>query len=240
MNLVNPYLFAAAPASFVPTDISGCALWLDGSDSAYVLNGSDAACADGDGVKTWQDRSGNLRHFTQATSGSRPTYKTSIINSKNVVRFSVSDLSKTSMPSLSSSTFFLVMKSSSTPSQYILDFGEINGNAIIGGFSGGLMEVYSNPRLSIGALDTSAAHIYNLIRNSSTPLTSTYRDNTSISSSGSIDSTPASATWTLGSASALVVPTKGDICELIVYDTDIGSTNRTTVYDYLKAKWGTP
>ena len=32
----------------------------------------------------------------------------------------------------------------------------------------------------------------------------------------------------------------GDICEVILYDTDLSDSDITSVYNYLKAKWGTP
>ena len=48
-----------------PLDLSGCVLWLDGSQESY---------ANGAAVPTWTDRSGNGNHATQATAANRPTY----------------------------------------------------------------------------------------------------------------------------------------------------------------------
>jgi hypothetical protein len=42
---------------------------------------------DGDAVGTWSDQSGNGFDATQATAGNKPTYKTSILAGKPVVRF---------------------------------------------------------------------------------------------------------------------------------------------------------
>lgn len=42
---------------------------------------------DGDAVAQWDDSSGNAKHLTQGTAGSRPTYKTNILNGHPVVRF---------------------------------------------------------------------------------------------------------------------------------------------------------
>lgn len=56
------------------------ALWLDASDSGSItLNGST--------VSQWNDKSGNARHFTQATGGNQPTYTSSGQNGLNVVTF---------------------------------------------------------------------------------------------------------------------------------------------------------
>jgi hypothetical protein len=55
------------PPVILPTQISGCALWLDAADTTTVtLSGSN--------VTAWNDKSGNGRHATQATLARSPTY----------------------------------------------------------------------------------------------------------------------------------------------------------------------
>lgn len=65
---MNPRLLRPrAGGAFTPKSIAGLALWLDGSDSTTMtLNGST--------VSEWRDKSGNLRHATQATAASQPTF----------------------------------------------------------------------------------------------------------------------------------------------------------------------
>lgn len=56
------------------------ALWLDASDLSTLFQdsaGTVPVTTDGDPVGRWNDKSGNGRNFTQSTSGSRPTYRTS-------------------------------------------------------------------------------------------------------------------------------------------------------------------
>jgi hypothetical protein len=76
-------------------------LWLDAADSATLfdaVSGGSLVAADG-AVARWEDKSGNGRHATQATLGSRPLRKTSIQNGIDVLRFdggdfmAISDLS---------------------------------------------------------------------------------------------------------------------------------------------------
>lgn len=51
-----------------PTDLPGCLLWLDASDSASVIrDGSNV-------VSQWSDKSGNANHATEANPTNRPTY----------------------------------------------------------------------------------------------------------------------------------------------------------------------
>ena len=57
--------------------------------AAVVLDGRYGfAIADGTAVETWEDRSANNNDATQATSASRPIYKTGIQGGQPVVRFS--------------------------------------------------------------------------------------------------------------------------------------------------------
>jgi hypothetical protein len=74
---------------FAPSDITGLQLWLDASDASTLYDattGGSLVAADG-GVARWEDKSGNARHMTQGTAGSRPARKTSIQGGLDVLRF---------------------------------------------------------------------------------------------------------------------------------------------------------
>lgn len=59
---------------------SRLALWLDAADASTItLNGST--------VSQWRDKSGNRRHFLQATAANQPTYTPNGLNGKPVVTF---------------------------------------------------------------------------------------------------------------------------------------------------------
>jgi hypothetical protein len=83
--LINPYAFAAS-ALWTPADIT-TAFWLDASDNATVFSdaGTTQAIAGTSTVQQWNDKSGNGRNVSQATSGNRPSYLSANINGKNVV-----------------------------------------------------------------------------------------------------------------------------------------------------------
>ena len=66
--------------SFIPTDISDLALWLDASDSSTItFNGSDASA--------WADKSGNGKNCVQGTPSRQPTYNATGMNSKGTLIF---------------------------------------------------------------------------------------------------------------------------------------------------------
>jgi hypothetical protein len=56
------------------------ALWLDADDSGTIT-------LDGSAVTEWRDKSGNGRHATQVTAGSRPGYNAAELNSKGGITF---------------------------------------------------------------------------------------------------------------------------------------------------------
>jgi hypothetical protein len=72
-----------------PTDVAGLVLWLDGSDETTLYDstsGGSLVAADGT-VARWEDKSGNARHFTQGTSGVRPTRRLAVKNGLAAVEF---------------------------------------------------------------------------------------------------------------------------------------------------------
>ena len=53
-------------ATFLPTSITGCSLWLDAADPTTITGTTN--------VSQWNDKSGSSRNVTQSTSGNQPTY----------------------------------------------------------------------------------------------------------------------------------------------------------------------
>ena len=66
---------------FSPTQIGGCALWLDAADSASVIR-------TGVNVTAWNDKSGNARHMSNATLSTTPTYNPIGFNNLPTISFS--------------------------------------------------------------------------------------------------------------------------------------------------------
>jgi Ca2+-binding RTX toxin-like protein len=76
-------------ALFEPDNVSGLALWLDGSDSSTLFadTAGTTAITDGAGVALWRDKSGNNNHATQSTAGSRPTWSATGQNGAGALGF---------------------------------------------------------------------------------------------------------------------------------------------------------
>lgn len=76
-----------------PREIQGCQLALDASipTSLYdATSGGSLVAADG-AVARWEDQSGNARHATQVTSGSRPLRRVAGLNGADTLQFDGTD-----------------------------------------------------------------------------------------------------------------------------------------------------
>lgn len=112
--------------------------WIDFSDTATLFDATSggSVVTNGVGIARAEDKSGNGRHFTQSTSGSRPTYTGNVQNSLGIARFDGGDVlttisSKTAWRFLhnSQNTIFVVNKNgtSSNPAALLGWLGN-NGN----------------------------------------------------------------------------------------------------------------
>jgi len=246
---------ATAPA-FSPKDISGLQLWLDATTGLFdATSGGSAVTTDGSAVARWEDQSGNNYHVTQGTSNNRPVLKTSIRNSKNIIRFDGSnDLlvsESISSNNLSAMTCFIVA--------YVAGFG--------GGGFGRYFERGSNNKLwfvnqefganrlvAIGAgtfHDTASGSITtgNWYLNSAkwdggtniaTNMSQRINEGNStrgLTGTGSISSV-ANTTYQVGNRTAADRAFNGDIAELIIYNVSLSASEITSVEDYLADKWG--
>src|SRR5262249_3142078 len=70
--VLAPVRGGAAASIFDPLTLTNLSLWLKGDAGTYQDSGFvTPATADGDPVGGWQDQSGNVRHFAQATAANR-------------------------------------------------------------------------------------------------------------------------------------------------------------------------
>lgn len=114
-----------------PTDFSGLTLWLDGADTANILDGSGNPITNGTTVGTWKDKSGNARNFTQGTDANRPTWNSAGYVSvpggapSSSVLLS-SGLAMSQFLSSTNNTIFIVFRVVGTPAGTRAVFGDAN------------------------------------------------------------------------------------------------------------------
>lgn len=248
---------------FNPLSLSP-ALWLDASDAATLLDAGGLAADADEAIATWSDKSGNARHATQATSGSRPTLKAAVKNSRGVVRFDgASDFMTQSYKSIfrnvSGTTVFIVAKpTSSGATERILmtntnnaGLGRVtvscDNSAQPSGFH------YGGRRLDSDTGDfnqspsdydgTSFYAITSQHRCSAAEKQlwingSSSHVDVAFQTSGNTSDTDSSADTHIGAAaggaSAFFA---GDIAEILIFPTALSTTNRQAVESYLNQKW---
>jgi hypothetical protein len=247
----------------LPT-ISGLQLHLDAADPLTMFSatsGGSPVAADG-GVARWEDKSGNGRHATQATSGNRPLRKTGVQNGRDVVRFDGDSdfMQRDSFSFFNATGFtgFVVARSDETEERWMLtwtipsdsdDYGLIalrrsggspaRNQFFFGGSTTAITETTETTgfaalthRVTSGSM--SAHRNGNLIGTQSVTATGTGSGGRNI---------PTRSVLNIG---ALVRPAnpsgtlffKGDIAEIIWYDSGLSDASRSAVESYLMTKWG--
>ena len=105
-------------SDFTPKDLSGLAMWLDGSDRYTLFTGTYAdrlttttnPSSDGDLLCRWEDKSGNLRHAYAFSDGTRAMFESADkLNGRTGTRLSGSRWDRPAFPS-GPKTWFLVHK----------------------------------------------------------------------------------------------------------------------------------
>lgn len=242
-QVYNAVVAAAGGGSFAPTDISGCVLWLDASDVLTLYQdsaGSTPVTADGQTIGRWSDKSGNSNHATQATSSARPTHKTGIQNGLSIARLDGGDYLDAPDLQYANITVFAAASHSGAGGSYQFIVGYLHAST------------HTSPyfRWCINKAVTLVAHRWN---GSNTVFASlpagmayyTLIDN-DLFIDGNLESNgvdadlvyPNNVNVRVGANASGGEGWNGDIAEIIIYNSALGTTDRESVESYLATKWG--
>ena len=243
--------------NFVAT-IAGLQLWLDASDASTLFNattGGSLVAADG-AVARWEDKSGNARHATQGTSGSRPIRKTALINSRDAITFDGTNdqlFVPASSVAFGTSNFemFIVARSrapSGSQGFFVFQDNTSGESPIIRTTVADNTLTVTFRTTTAGALDITDTATYSSnslvmlgVRRASSTITATKNGSAFGSSaiSGSFGATSVTpgvgAYFDSNSLSAWFLD--GEICEIIIYNSALSTTDRNSVESYLMTKW---
>lgn len=250
--MIGPLLMMGACASgeFDPTSITGLAAWYDASDTDTITINA------GTEVQQWDDKSGNARHLTRGSSFGPDTGVRSQ-NGLNVLDYDGNQrLSRSAFwRGLGDSTVFVVFvrdDPGSTPfiagvvAETTPDGGD---NDEYGMRTSGSAASHSLQFLSfddgVGTefliSGTNADDVWALWSGTDTTTAAElFKDGTSVASDASYTRVfSPSTTFSVGSYSpgtsrGLI----GAVAEVLIYDTDLGASDRQAVEDYLIEKWG--
>lgn len=226
---------------FSPTDLAGLVAWYDASDTATITDSGGA-------VSQWDDKSGNAHHATQGSGSNKPTTGTRTQNGLNVLDFDGGDFLSATFTEAPTARFVAIV------------WATDNNNSemtLLGGSSGDSFE-YRHRYFAAAAsyfsiLQSGVSHHQaqvapGMASNGTAYLAACQFDPTSDASklwmNGDNVATVGGA-WTYSSATTTNYIGKandgnnvnGFIAELIIVDAVVSSDDRTSVWDYLNAKW---
>ena len=253
-TLPSPHSFKSFPpatsAHFSPTDITGCQLWLDAADSSAVTIAT--------GVSQWNDKSGNSNNLTQSTTGSQPTYASSLITFANDKYLNIPATVLNNLPTwslffvinpISSSNWIMSRQRDGMDSYNILSMtlSSTTSGGVQSGSVGNLYWRSMNAGTQLGSSDsltTSTLQTCSLTYDGT--ILYFYKNgelNQATTGSFAIQNQTSPNTYTLG---ALIYPsgianpgvTNFRLGEMISYNTFLTNAQRERVEGYLAHKWG--
>lgn len=228
-------------------------LWLDAGSG--TLNGSGSPAVNGNGVRTWTDRSGNSKDASQPTVAARPTLVTGAINGRSTLHFVAASsqcILSTGVSSASTASVWIVANHTSLPSPNPgllqgapagLGFSSATGDKCVGVWVSNTGKLWGRGVQSNGANINLPASTS--VPSSTTSIFSSIYGNSLIAqymnggSAGSVAYDNTLRSWTdVGIGRQANEAWNGDIAEVIAFNTMVGTTQRHIIDNYLAAKYG--
>jgi hypothetical protein len=251
-GILNRRGFFGGAAAFSPKDISGLELWLDATTGLFdATSGGSAVTTDGSAVARWEDQSGNGRHFKQSTANNQPILKTSIQNSKNIIRFDgANDFMEmdSAFSGLTSASYYVVLKIANDPPSVqsraghpIFFLYSTAGGGKASHFPWTDSIIYdatmSSTRRTVGNPSQSLANynLYNVDADASSWTARLNKTQLFNATSNTFEQREKIIGRSVDVNNFYYYD--GDLAEIIAYNTVLSSTNRSKVEDYLYSKW---
>lgn len=242
-QVYNAVVAAAAGGGFAPTDISGCVIWWDFSD-ANTLYTDDAATTlvstDGDAIGALLNKGTAGGYATQSLAPNCPIYKTGVKNGLSISRYSGAQRLTTvdSFSALKPTSFFAIVKPALLSSNR-----HIVGSSVNSGFSHrlatGVPQVLAK-NIAVVAIANTGLTLNQFVH---IGFTYGFAGSYAFYKSGVADGTGTNNVTIVDSALNIGARDgaeyfNGDIGEIIIYDSALGTTDREAVESYLATKWG--
>ena len=241
-----------------PTDLpvkNGLALWLDAADDSTFSYSSGTL------VSQWRDKSGNNRHFFQATAGNQPS-RSAVVNSRKAIQFTAASsqylrYNSTVINNTTGGSVFVVWRTAGETNAYssILDNYHCGNNALGAGFQ--IERNGDNNQYYWGFVTTGCANAGFMpatsYSNDTTNCIWITKDSTTITgglngTSGTPNASPSSTWvedtkgWTIGAWGSGTESFgrffNGIECEVIIFNRGLSPTEVKQVNTYLGQKWG--
>ncbi|MBK8660133.1 MAG: hypothetical protein IPN22_15010 [Bacteroidetes bacterium] len=135
------------------------------------------------GVAQWSDLSTSGNHITQAAAGNRPSFTTSVINGRPVLRFNTSQFMTTAASFSQPYTIFTISKMNNGSDQRLISSADVNW--LMGNWSGNQNVMHNNAWLLAppGPTPDNLPHMYAA---TSTGATTNFYDFSTLLASGAV------------------------------------------------------
>jgi len=223
-----------------PLDISGAVLWLDASDTTKMFTdaGTTQVSADGQAVQQWNDKSTSAANATQTSAGDRPVYKTAIRNGKSILRFDgiVSNFSLALTRSSENRTVFIVAGNIPTAGTIKYFFDSETGRFVLAqlGNTANTVQFYDGSWVGSAAATATFQCLTYRLASAGAEI---YRNGASIATGAHTNKAIGGSTR----IGANYVPDGSflsmDLCEMVIYNSALSTTDRQSVESYLTSKW---
>ncbi|HOY32644.1 MAG TPA: PKD domain-containing protein [Bacteroidales bacterium] len=205
-------------------------LWLAADTGVIITAGK---------VSQWNDISGNNFHVTQTTENARPLQIENSLGGKPVIRFDGVDdnmIVNFSSTYIQPNTFFIVWKSLKpiTSSSTAFSINSTNSNGLYAATNNRTVVNAGTNLIGTSSLISSNYVVHSWNMNGST---SKIYENNQLKISGNCGSNGVSRLWIGELTGFASYRFKGDIAEIIFYDTILADTNRVKVENYLMDKY---
>lgn len=242
---MSPRLLRPRASGFNPKSLSGLAGWYDASvaSSLYDATSDGSAVAAGGAVARWEDISGNGRHLTQSTANNRPILAASKYKGRAACEFDGSNdqlLLASNLAMSAGATIILVSQKRSNNNSAMHSLrgsGTANHHPYTDGNAYDSFGVFN--RLTFAFAYRSDLLVWSAIAANAN--LAVYVDNAAKVNSSGIASAnqTGSETQVVGSGTTTNWFWDGWIAEILMYSRALSATENTSVYNYLKSKWGT-
>lgn len=244
MNAIRAAAGNSVSPPFSPADIAGLKAWWDFGDAATLFTDTARTTpitADGDSVAGVTDKSGTGHHLSQATSVTRPTYKTSIQNGLSIARFDGIQDNMILSPSESAGnwTFFVAIKDPTpTTGTARAFFDTATGRLIISHLANSTPQLgyYDGTWRNIANVAT-GAQILTWVLDSANN-SDVFRNGTNLGSAAYTQRGMGGNTRIMSDNPGTSQFTGGDLCEMLIYSGALAQADTERVGNYLATRWG--
>ena len=242
--------------AFSPSNIAGLSLWLDATTGLFdATSGGNPVTTDASSVARWEDQSGNSRHITQSTLASQPILKTAIQNGKNIIRFDGTNdiLRRTGafVHAQGAATIFVVVSANSGTSDRLVVEGRTTSTnplymPIISANATLFQVLY---RIDSGTIPLNNVSFGTAFNGTGFKLVCAVDSGTNFAgfinkvTTNNQNYTRGTVTLDTFSIGGWATTTErdffpGDVAEVVIYNTALGTSDRQSVENYLYSKWG--